>query len=558
MMRLLRSSLSLLLLVVCSINAQDEFLDRWNYYGTEQRVSDNSGTGTFMDYGPPDWGDIECNENNRETLDECLAYRDKWHTGREWDIKDNYCRWCPADLGFANCGRHHQSPINLERDRAILGHENEKECIDVHWMKYEDSYCTLDQLMDADAFTVERHALRITQPITVFDNNDIRIDCNKPGVGRKFGRIDFSKGFSQWWFLSHIDVHTPSEHTQEGKRYDGEIQLQHFYSASAEEAGVSNEMGTVSIFLQAYQNAPPYRYLDKLICLWRRHEYLVRQECGLDPVPSSYPGCFPIRNRGRRNLRNKNKKNNGDGQSFQTVQDVLLYHQTQKKLGITNTSSLPKLIMDDVNWGPPEDKDWDAWIDQESAKLKQDDMAYDTIRKNQDNEDTDDDDKDAAAHESFRKLLEGDEIEWFNYFPMVGVRTEYYYRYSGSQTIPPCYGNFQPDSREETNHWRVLKDPIRIHPRQLSELQRLIAARIAPVESQVNACRPDTAARVSNDGTTVEAARPIQYHHAAHFDVFCECQDWRSKWPEDREWCAINDIQARFYEQPYNFQTDGF
>jgi hypothetical protein len=53
------------------------------------------------------------------------------------------------------------------------------------------------------------------------DDDEIRIDCNKEGVGRKFGRIDFSKGFSQWWFLSHIDFHTPSEHTQEGKRYDG-------------------------------------------------------------------------------------------------------------------------------------------------------------------------------------------------------------------------------------------------------------------------------------------------------------------------------------------------
>jgi hypothetical protein len=153
--------------------------------------------------------------------------------------------------------------------------------------------------------------------------------------------------------------------------------------------------------------------------------------------------------------------------------------------------------------------------------------------------------------------LEGDEIEWFNYFPMLGVRTEYYYRYSGSQTIPPCYGNFQPDTREETNHWRVMKDPIRIHPRQLKELQRLIGSRIAPVDDPVNRCQPDTAARVTSDGE-VEVARPIQYFHPAHFKVFCECKDWRSKWPEDRNWCDIDDVYERFYDKPYNFLTDGF
>jgi hypothetical protein len=210
--------------------------------------------------------------------------------------------------------------------------------------------------------------------------------------------------------------------------------------------------------------------------------------------------------------------------------------------------------MDDVNWSPPEDKDWEEWIDQESAKLKKEDRTYYDLKKNSNNSTTK---EDVAAHESFRKLLEGDEIEWFNYFPMLGVRTEYYYRYSGTSTIPPCYGQFQENSRKGTNHWRVLKDPIRIHPRQLKELQRLLKDRIAPMDDPVNPCQPDTAAKVNNDGT-VEAARPLQYYHPAHFKVFCECKDWPSKWPEDRAWCAIEDITERFYDHPYNFDTNGF
>lgn len=101
-------------------------------------------------------------------------------------------------------------------------------------MKYEDSFCSLEALIESDAFTVERHGLRIAQPITVYDDwtNDIdgvvdgiHLECRIPGLGSRFGRIDFSKGFSQWWYLSHIDIHVPSEHTQEGKRYDAEIQL---------------------------------------------------------------------------------------------------------------------------------------------------------------------------------------------------------------------------------------------------------------------------------------------------------------------------------------------
>jgi hypothetical protein len=296
-----------------------EYLDRFNYYGTEQR---DDG---YNDYGPPDWGDISCDETN--ALDDCVAYRDKWNTGRDWDITDNYCRWCPADLGYANCGRHHQSPINLERDIGIIGNVNEKECIDVHWMKYEDSSCSLDQMIASDAFTVERHALRITQPITVSGNDDIQIDCSKEGVGQKFGRIDFSKGFSQWWFLSHIDFRTPSEHTQEGKRYDGEIQLNHFYSATALEAGVENELATVSIFMESFEDAAPYLYLDKVMCLWRRHEYSVRRECGLDPVPGSYPGCFPMNRKLRRYGDEKPRR---PRQKFQTVQDSILYHEKKR------------------------------------------------------------------------------------------------------------------------------------------------------------------------------------------------------------------------------------
>jgi len=159
-----------------------------------------------------------------------MGWPDSFETGVGWSLDDNYCRWCPADgSNDDQCGTHHQSPINLERNRAIAGHEEENECIDVHWMAYHDSSCTFDELMRYNAFTIERHALKITQPVVAADNGDPDQDyvnaCRSDG--RRWGRIDFSKGFSQWWHLSHTDFHVPSEHTQEGKRYDAEIQV-HF------------------------------------------------------------------------------------------------------------------------------------------------------------------------------------------------------------------------------------------------------------------------------------------------------------------------------------------
>lgn len=134
----------------------------------------------------------------------------------------------------------------------------------------------------------------------------------------------------------------------------------------------------------------------------------------------------------------------------------------------------------------------------------------------------------------------------------------------GTQTIPPCHGKLIEETRRNTNHWRVMKDPIRIHPRQLLELQRLLADRIAPPDDPVASCKPDTAAKVRRDPNNprkileVNAARPVQYTSEAHYETFCECKDWDSKWPEDREWCRTDDINERFYDKPYNFMTTGF
>jgi hypothetical protein len=183
-----------------------------------------------------------------------LGYRDKWHLGRGWDIDENSCLSCPqgeAGSSSGTCDRHHQSPINLERNRGITNDTHEAECIDLHWMKYQDSTCTWQHMIDGDAFTVERHALRVAQPLdesgALDDDGFVRLDCLIQGEGRRWGRLDYSKGFPEWWFLSHIDFHVPSEHTQEGKHYSAEAQMYHYYQEPGVDAGTSNENEVSSV-----------------------------------------------------------------------------------------------------------------------------------------------------------------------------------------------------------------------------------------------------------------------------------------------------------------------
>jgi hypothetical protein len=140
-----------------------------------------------------------------------------------------------------------------------------------------------------------------------------------------------------------------------------------------------------------------------------------------------------------------------------------------------------------------------------------------------------------------------DDVHWWPYEWLLKVGTEYYYRYEGSMTVPPCYS---------VNHWRVMKDPIRVAKHQITELERLLAWRIN------GKCEPSTAGKERRDNPdAVDVNRPLQELQKGHRMVFCECQDWPSKFPQEREWCAKwqqRDPELRLFENPYNWQQNGF
>ena len=139
-----------------------------------------------------------------------------------------------------------------------------------------------------------------------------------------------------------------------------------------------------------------------------------------------------------------------------------------------------------------------------------------------------------------------DDVHWWPYEWFLKVGTEYYFRYEGTDTVPPCF---------DTAHWRLFKDPILINSHQLRELSRLIAWRLG------DDCQVDTAGKPTDNPDVVDVARPLQSYHTLHRMVFCECKDWPSKFPGDRQWCRgwqTKPPEERLFQNPYNFPSNGF
>jgi hypothetical protein len=267
----------------------------------------------------------------------------------------------------------------------------------------------------------------------------------------------------------------------------------------------SMQMAAVTVFLEAYDEAEDYEMLNRVICAWREEEERTRRECNLGSVETEYPGCIrydSVVEPGQRDLRNEGQK------PALSAHDLFLRNHYDRQ---ANTSSVPVSHNPEDDFLEDDEFDWDYFI------ASQYDNDYSTAASS------------TTQQRDQRHLMNYEHVEpWHNYFPMLGVRTEYYYRYSGSQTVPPCYGrHFQDSNRKQTNHYRVMKgtktqdaddrkelvhdfsqsvsspppDPLRVSRRQIIELHRLLRERIAPKDDPVAACRPDTAAKVDPTST---------------------------------------------------------
>eukprot|EP00934_Nitzschia_sp_Nitz4_P001807 Nitzschia sp. Nitz4//scaffold177_size45885//17105//21005//NITZ4_007204-RA/size45885-augustus-gene-0.5-mRNA-1//-1//CDS//3329539052//1807//frame0 len=280
---MMRVPASILLLLPSCLAAQDLF----NYDST-------SGT----DYGPEQWNKVSCNDLETCGLNLPFDTQPGWPQkllgSVGWELQKNECEWCP--LTGNSCGQHRQSPIDLQRDRAIANGTNWKDCPDWHWyvrpiclemssfngsqycryrIQYLDGTCSWEDM--SESFEITRNTLTIHTPIT--DDGDI--DCGEVDGEKKFPKLDYSKGFPDWWYLSQTDISVTSEHTQLGKRYEAEVKLSHFYEIDM----YKNKLGIVSFFMQGFESEEAWPYLDKLICKWREEEEKKRAACGFPPAP---------------------------------------------------------------------------------------------------------------------------------------------------------------------------------------------------------------------------------------------------------------------------------
>jgi hypothetical protein len=104
---------------------------------------------------------------------------------------------------------------------------------------------------------------------------------------------------------------------------------------------------------------------------------------------------------------------------------------------------------------------------------------------------------------------------------------QYYFRYEGSMVEPPCFNT--------EVHWRVLKNAIRVSPKQIKKLERLIARRLNP-----ETCKKESAGKPrEGHRKRKDVARPLQATSTKHKLVFCECETWTSHTPADIEYCQL-------------------
>lgn len=179
------------------------------------------------------------------------------------------------------------------------------------------------------------------------------------------------------------------------------MQLYHFYSVPASEAmfGVPNQMGTVSIFLQAYDDQEDYDMLNKIICQWRRVEDETRDQCGLPSVDQEYSGCTHYI-RDHEESRNLLKSHVRAGAA--AVAKGMLYGPQK------DTSTRP-------HWRSPPSGVASA---QEGTGMD----WNQTIKRASEQQD----------FNKYRKLQDFQDVgPWTNYFGLRDVKTEYYFRYSG-------------------------------------------------------------------------------------------------------------------------------
>jgi carbonic anhydrase len=431
---------------------------------------------------------------------------------------------------LARCRKGVQSPIDLPRN--ITAHQ---QCHDRHLMRYVKGDCRFDQL----DFQVLPHVLRAYQPQ----------NCTVEPT------IDFSFGYPFKWVLEFTDISVPSQHTQDGRRYDAEIVLSHTYKRNV----YGKHLGNVAIFLEKGTTKDHYRFLELYLRAWTESAAKAKQACkarGYRDLQSSEDYVMWNEDDFDHDEEDWTEMNDEWDMplDFEKVVSPPEHQSSLNSKGqnLIRRRPVPRASKENV-WdanvdneddeGPVLNEEWDSFMeeDDEGPMLNEE---WNFVLEESDSEKVDGKEQgESSLHSKRRDLMQAvptaaptmaSEIldkkwyrgPWHPYDWVAKSKTEYYFRYLGSLMEPPCFTGV---------HWRVMRRPIKISPRQLSMLEALLANRLNP-----DTCEKDTVGKLRPDGQTgkaVDVNRPIQQLYSAHGLVYCECVDWKSSQTEDQIYC---------------------
>jgi hypothetical protein len=177
------------------------------------------------------------------------------------------------------------------------------------------------------------------------------------------------------------------------------------------------------VLLQSFDSVPPDPYLDSLICAWREKEKDTLENCPRGVRSSAVPSYPACRSKGKRKLRTTTT--NHKRKHFQNAFDVLLYNDLYE--GHPNHTEI-KISMDPSNWEEPEDKNWNAWIEEQSQQMKYEEEIFQELKEEILNQDIEspsrnNDSFNYHIHDLYHRKLD-DRTAWADYWPMLGCRTE--------------------------------------------------------------------------------------------------------------------------------------
>jgi Eukaryotic-type carbonic anhydrase len=124
---------------------------------------------------------------------------------------------------------------------------------------------------------------------------------------------------------------------------------------------------------------------------------------------------------------------------------------------------------------------------------------------------------------------------WHPYDWLEKCKTEYYFQYFGNLVEPLCVVGI---------HWHVMKNPIKISPRQLRILENLTAKRQDPVTCKENSTVGKPRVNVTSK---VDVNRPIQLMSNRQYLAFCECVNWNPSIIENKIYCNQTMEQRGVY-----------